>query len=54
VPDTFEPDPDGGNQLRRRMAIIYAVAAALLLAVCCYGAYWFSVFVRDAVLDLTR
>jgi hypothetical protein len=54
VPDTFDPDPDGGNRLRRRMAIAYAIAAALILVACCYGGYWFSAFARDVVLELTH
>jgi hypothetical protein len=50
MPDTFEPDD--GSAVRRRMAVVYAIVALLLLATCCVGALWFGRSLNDVVTNL--
>jgi hypothetical protein len=49
-PETIDED----TRLRRRMAVIYAVVAVLLLASCCVSAVWFTHYLRDALLTLIQ
>jgi hypothetical protein len=48
----FEPDPDRNRRLLNRTALGYAVAALLLLAVCCYGVFWLGRLIEQILSNL--
>jgi len=48
----WEPAPDRDKRALRRVAWRYAIAAILLLGVCCYGVYWLGTELLAPLADL--